>query len=226
MDMGQILTLVARKYPQNTALICGEERHTYESFNSRVNRLAHALLRLGLRKGDKVAAFFYNSIPFVETYFATIKAGGIFVPVNFRFVGEEAIYILNQSDARFFFFGDEFTDLVQSIRLCLPQIESLIATGKPTDPKVRIYEDLFKDSPDCDPPVSLSEDDECQIMYTSGTTGKPKGAVITHRNVIWNLFNTILGREEKEGEVSLVVGPLYHTAALNNHFALRVALGG
>jgi acyl-CoA synthetase (AMP-forming)/AMP-acid ligase II len=63
-------------------------------------------------------------------------------------------------------------------------------------------------------------------MYTSGTTGKPKGAVITHGNVLWNLVNTILGREEKEGEVSLVIGPLYHTAALNNHFTIRVALPG
>jgi fatty-acyl-CoA synthase len=226
MDMGQILTLASRKYPQNTALISDEERITYRDFNSRVNRLAHALLRLGLKKGDKVAALFYNSVPFVESYFAAIKAGGVFVPVNFRFVGKEATYVLNQSDARFFFFGEEFIPLVQGIQTHLPQVESRITTGIFPDPKVRKYSDLFTDSPESEPPVSLCEDDDCQIMYTSGTTGKPKGAVITHRNVLWNLFNTIYGREEKEGEVSLVVGPLYHTAALNNHFTLRVALGG
>ena len=226
MDMGQILTLAARKYPEHTALICGEERSTYRIFNQRVNKLAHALLRLGLRKGDKVAALFYNSIPFVEAYFAAIKAGGVFVPVNFRFVGEEASYILNQSDSRFFFFGDEFSRLVQTIRSTLPRVEFLITTGLPSDSTTGSYEDLLKGSPDSEPPVPLSEDDDCQIMYTSGTTGRPKGAVITHRNVLWNMFNSILGREEKEGEVSLVIGPLYHTAALNNHFTLRVALGG
>ena len=74
MDMGQILTLAARKYPEHTALICGAERLTYRAFNRRVNQLAHALLDLGLKKGDKVAALFYNSIPFVETYFAALKA--------------------------------------------------------------------------------------------------------------------------------------------------------
>ena len=226
MDMGQILTLAARKYPEHTALICGAERLTFREFDSRVNQLAHALLGLGLKKGDKVAALFYNSIPFVETYFAALKAGGVFVPVNFRFVGEEAAYILNQSDSRFFFFGGEFGSLVQTIRSALPKIDFFFAAGTPPAAGTGKYEDLLNGSPDFEPPVSLSEDDDCQIMYTSGTTGKPKGAVITHRNVLWNMFNTILGREEKEDEISLVVGPLYHTAALNNHFTLRVALGG
>ena len=226
MDMGQILTLAARKYPEHTALICGAERLTFREFDSRVNQLAHALLGLGLKKGDKVAALFYNSIPFVETYFAALKAGGVFVPVNFRFVGEEAAYILNQSDSRFFFFGGEFGSLVQTIRSALPKIDFFFAAGTPPAAGIGKYEDLLNGSPDFEPPVPLSEDDDCQIMYTSGTTGKPKGAVITHRNVLWNMFNTILGREEKEDEISLVVGPLYHTAALNNHFTLRIALGG
>jgi len=226
MDMGQILTLAARKYPEHTALICGEERSTYSNFNSRVNQLAHALLRLGLTKGDKVAVLFYNSIPFVEVYFAAIKAGGVIVPVNFRFVGEEAAYILNHSDSRFFFFGEEFHGFVQSIRPTLPRVEFFVATGRPPDSKIKNYEDLLQGSPDSEPPIPLSEDDDCQVMYTSGTTGRPKGAVITHRNVLWNMFNSIFGREEKAGEVSLVIGPLYHTAALNNHFTVRVALGG
>jgi acyl-CoA synthetase (AMP-forming)/AMP-acid ligase II len=224
--MGQILTLAARKYPERTALICGAERVTYQAFNSRVNQLAHALIGLGLKKGDKVAALFYNSISFVETYFAAIKAGGVFVPVNFRFVGEEAVYILNQSDSRFFFFGEEFGGLVESLRSAVPKVDFFFAAGSAPAAGTGKYEDLLKGAPDSEPPVPLSEDDECQIMYTSGTTGKPKGAVITHRNVLWNMFNTILGREEKREEVSLVVGPLYHTAALNNHFTLRVALGG
>lgn len=120
MNISQVLTIIAQKFPARTALICGDERRTYKDFNLRVNQLAHALLRLGMRKGDKVAVLFYNSIPFVEAYFAAIKAGGVFVPVNFRFVGEEAAYILNNSDSRFFFFGDEFSGLVQTIRSTLP----------------------------------------------------------------------------------------------------------
>ncbi|RPJ37232.1 MAG: hypothetical protein EHM27_13760 [Deltaproteobacteria bacterium] len=172
MDMGQILTLAAHKYPEHTALICGEERFTYRAFSLRVNQLAHGLLRLGLKKGDKVAVLFYNSIPFVEAYFAAIKAGGVFVPVNFRFVGEEAAYILNNSDSRFFFFGDEFSGLVQTIRSSLPRVEFLITTGLPPDSKTRKYEDLLKGSPNSEPPVLLSEDDDCQIMYYLRNHGK------------------------------------------------------
>ena len=175
MNISQVLTMIAQKFPARTSLICGDERRTYKDFNLRVNHLAHGLLRLGLKKGDKVAVLFYNSIPFVEAYFAAIKAGGVFVPVNFRFVGEEAAYILNNSDSRFFFFGDEFSGLVQTIRSTLPRVEFLITTGMPPDSKTGKYEDLLKGSPDSEPPVLLSEDDDCQIMYTSGTTGRPKG---------------------------------------------------
>ena len=226
MHIGQILSLIANKCPDRTGLICEGHRLTYKEFNHRVNQLANSFHHRGLRKGDKVAVLFFNSIPFAEAYFATVKAGGVFVPVNFRFVAKEVSFILNHSDARFFLFGNEFAALVQTIRSDLPKVEVLISTGNPPDPGVEVYEAFLSGSPVSEPPASFSEDDECQIMYTSGTTGRPKGAVITHRNVIWNLFNTILGREEKEGEVSLVIGPLYHTAALNNHFTLRVALGG
>jgi len=226
MHIGQILTLIANKFPDRTGLICENNRLTYREFNLRVNQLANSFYHRGLRKGDKVAVLFFNSLPFVEAYFATIKAGGVFVPVNFRFVAEEVSFILNHSDARFFLFGNEFAAPVQTIRSDLPKVEVFISTGNPPDPAVEEYEAFLRRSPASEPPASFSENDECQIMYTSGTTGRPKGAVITHRNVIWNLFNTILGREEKEGEISLVVGPLYHTAALNNHFTLRVALGG
>jgi acyl-CoA synthetase (AMP-forming)/AMP-acid ligase II len=88
------------------------------------------------------------------------------------------------------------------------------------------YETVLKESLPQEPDVPISEKDECQLMYTSGTTGKPKGALLTHGNLLWNLFNTVLGREEKEGETSIVIDPLYHTAALNNHFITRIAMAG
>ena len=78
----------------------------------------------------------------------------------------------------------------------------------------------------CDVDPTVTEFDQCQLMYTSGTTGRPKGAIISHGNVLWNLMNTILGREDRPGQVSAIVGPLYHTAALHNHFTIQVALAG
>jgi acyl-CoA synthetase (AMP-forming)/AMP-acid ligase II len=225
MDVGQILTLTAHKYPNRTAILFEDKRFTYQEFNGRVNQLAHSLLTMGLKKGEKVAALLSNSNHFVEAYFATAKVGGVFTPVNFRFAPEEARYILNHSDARFFVFGEEFSDLVKTIRSNLTHIRNFISVGAPvTD--THDYERVLEKSKNTEPTVRLSEKDVCQLMYTSGTTGRPKGALITHGNILWNLANTLVGREDQEGEISLVIGPLYHTAALNNHFTVPVALSG
>ncbi len=226
MNIGQILTFTAHKYPQKIALICEQERMTYQEFDDRVNRLANGLLRLGLTKGDKVAVLLFNSIPLVEVFFASAKAGGVFTPVNFRFTAEEVFYILDHSDARFFIYGEEFSELVENIRPRLKKVEFYFSIGGSAPPSILNYETFLKESLSQEPDIPLSEKDECQLMYTSGTTGKPKGAILTHENLLWNLFNTVLGREEKEGETSIVIGPLYHTAALNNHFLTRVAMAG
>jgi acyl-CoA synthetase (AMP-forming)/AMP-acid ligase II len=226
MDVGQILTLTAHKVPNRTVVLFEDKRFTCQEFNSRVNQFAHALLHLGLKKGEKVAALLFNSNHFVEVYFGTAKAGGVFTPVNFRFAPEEVRYILNHSDARFFVFGEEFSDLLEVIRSRLEWVEIFISAGEKKIKGALDYEPLLKKSRKEEPAINLSERDECQLMYTSGTTGRPKGALITHGNILWNLVNTLMGREDQEGEISLVIGPLYHTAALNNHFTVRVALAG
>jgi acyl-CoA synthetase (AMP-forming)/AMP-acid ligase II len=181
---------------------------------------------LGLKKGGKVAALFFNSNHFVEAYFATAKSGGVFTPINFRFAPEEVCFILNHSDARFFLFGHEFSDLVKKIRPRLKKVAFFISAENKKIKNTLDYETLLKKSKKREPDVCLSEKDLCQLMYTSGTTGRPKGSLLTHGNILWNLINAIVGREEREGEVSLVIGPVYHTAALNNHFTIRVALAG
>ncbi|MBM4338361.1 MAG: long-chain fatty acid--CoA ligase [Deltaproteobacteria bacterium] len=226
MDLGKILTLQASKYPKRNALICDSEKITYQEFNERANRLANGLLRLGLRKGDKIAVLLFNSIPLVEILFASAKTGGVFTPINFRFTSEEVFYILDHSDARFFIYGEEFSELVERIRHRLHKVECFFSLGESAPPSILNYETFLRECSAQEPDIPLSEEDECQLMYTSGTTGKPKGALLTHENLLWNLFNTVLGREEKEGETSIVIGPLYHTAALNNHFFTRVAMAG
>jgi len=184
MNIGHLLTLSANKFPDRTALLFEDKRLTYREFNQRANRFANAVLGLGLKKGEKVAVLLFNSNQFVESYFGTIKAGGVFTPINFRLAPEEALYILNHSDARVFVFGDEFAPLVAKIRPQLSKVDFFISVGKPTVPELLDYEPLLEASKDVEPHQPVSEQDECQLMYTSGTTGKPKGAVITHRNVL------------------------------------------
>lgn len=226
MNLGAILTNTVEKYPDRTALIHLESRWTYEELNSRVNRLADALVKMGVKKGDGIALMFFNSNHFVEVYFATIKIGAVAVPVNFRFVGPEIVHIINDSEATTFFYGNEFHEIISE---CLPRLNHVrrfITVDSPDTTLAADYERFLSEGEISEPGVPVTEDDICQIMYTSGTTGKPKGAVITQRAVMWNMVNTIWGREDQEAEIALIIGPLYHTAALNNHLTIQVALGG
>jgi fatty-acyl-CoA synthase len=226
MNVGSLLTMQANKFPDRTALVYENKRFTYRQFNQRSNQIANALLRFGLQKGDRVATLLFNSHELVEVFMGAAKVGGVFTPINFRLAAEEVIYLVNHSDARVFAFGEEFFSLVGNILPHLPKVEKFISVGKAPFPRAIEYEPLLQGSRDDEPGFAVSEDDECQMLYTSGTTGRPKGAVLSHGNVLWNLVNMLLAREDKEGESALVTGPLYHAAALNNHFLIRLALAG
>jgi len=226
MNIAYLLVNSVNKYPDRIAIISEGKYLSYEIFNQRVNQLAQAMRQYGLKKGDRVALMFFNTHHFAEIYFATIKMGALLTPVNFRFVGEEIEYIVNNSEANFFFFAKEFRETVGSIQQRLNTVKNFVGVDVKKADFAHDYESFLSLGGSDEPEVEVQESDPCQIMYTSGTTGKPKGAVITHGNVLWNLMNTIIGREDHIGETSLIIGPLYHTAALNNHFTIQVALAG
>lgn len=226
MNLGAILKNTADRYPDRTALIHLESRWTYDELNRRVNRLAQSLLNRSVKKGDGIALLFFNSNHFVEVYFAAMKIGAVATPVNYRFMGPEIEYIVNDSGASIFFYGNTFQELVSQCRSRLNHIEQFITVDSPDAALAADYEMFMSAGDSEEPVVPVNEGDISQIMYTSGTTSKPKGAEITHRAVMWNMFNTIWGREDREEEIALIIGPLYHTAALNNHLTIQVALGG
>ena len=226
MNVGFILSNAAKKFPDRTALIDGDTRLTFRALDERVNRLARSLIDAGVKKGDRIALMFYNSHHFVEVYFASAKIGAAVVPVNFRFTAKEVEYICNDSGSTVFFYGEDFHDVVDRCRPDLTSVERYIAVGAGDRPDIINYERFLASGTPEAPGVTVEEGDLCQIMYTSGTTGKPKGAMISHRAVLWNLVNTVIGREDDEGEIALVIGPMYHTAALNNHLTIQIAFGG
>lgn len=226
MNVPSLLVNSARKHPQKTALVSGEKRFTYQVFNQRVNRLAHAMARNGVKKGGRVGIFMYNTHHFVETYFAGLKIGAIGVPINFRFVGEEVRFIVDHAEPDLLFFDSTLHSTVAGIREKLASVRHFVQTDASPSGFAEDYEAFLDQGNAEEPDVSVNADDPCQIMYTSGTTGKPKGAILSHHNILWNLFNTVVGREHRPGEISLIIGPLFHTAALNNHFTVQVALGG
>ncbi|MFG2003274.1 long-chain fatty acid--CoA ligase [Spirillospora sp. NPDC048911] len=195
----------ARKTPDRPALIHDDRPFTYAELHDRVTRLAHALRSLGVRRGDRVAYLGPNHPAFLETLFATGSLGGVFVPLNTRLTGPEIAYQLADSGASTLIYGWTHADLVDGIRPDL-QVRTYVSSG---------YEELIgaAQNDPIDEPVGL--DDPCMIMYTSGTTGRPKGAVLTHGNITWNAINVLVDTDLITDEVALVSAPLFHTAGLN-----------
>ncbi|MGK3940293.1 o-succinylbenzoate--CoA ligase [Streptomyces caeruleatus] len=197
----------ARKTPHRTALIHGDTTLSYAGLHTRVTRLAHALRARGIRRGDRVAYLGPNHPSYLETLFAAGTLGAVFVPLNTRLAGPEIGYQLSDSGARALIYG--------------PASKALVA-GLPGSTDVRTYvevgpeyEQLLIESPaePIDEPVT--PDDTCIIMYTSGTTGRPKGAMLTHGNLTWNAINVLVDTDLIADERALVSAPLFHTAGLN-----------
>ena len=226
MNLGGIFDNTVAKYGQRTALVSGGTRRTYAELDARAGRLAGALLEQSLKPGDRVALLSHNTGYFVESYLALTRVGLVPVPVNFRLVGPELFYIMQNCQAKALIHGPEFSEVISGIRGQLPKVRLYLCPGLSKKNRPLDYEAFLRGGAYTPSSAEIKEDDPCQIIYTSGTTGKPKGAVLTHRNIIWNTFNIIHGRDDDAGQVAVIVGPLHHSAPLNHHLTVQLALGG
>jgi len=211
MNLGQILPVNAKKFPNTVALKDEARCFTYPELNKRVNKLAHSLLSLGLKKGDKVAVLLENSIEIVEVYLATAKTGLVIVPINFRLVGPEVAYIADNSDARAFIAHDEFTPTVDSIKPSLTNIapDRYIVVGEEKE-GYREYETFIRAAPEDEPPTKVEPKDTWILIYTSGTTGKPKGVLRSHESHIAFYLINAVDFGFNEHDVCLNIMPLCH----------------
>lgn len=209
------------EHPHKIALIFGEKRYTYKIFNERVNRLANALLKMGLAKGDKVAFLLPNCLEFAEISFALSKIGALSVPLNFRLHVDELRYVLDNSDASFFFFGADFREVAQKLIPHLDKIKKSMQIGGNS-----AYDDLLSNSYAEEPNMEVGEDDEYSIMYTSGTTGFPKGVVHTHKSRIWNSLNMLVDTGLRASDIFAITTPLFHIAAGHTMLLSTIFMGG
>lgn len=224
MNLGYFLVKSASKHPEKVALKFDEGALTYELFNQRVNQLAHALMCLGLQKGEKIATMFFNCQEMCESYFAIVKSGGVLVPLNARLIKAELTSLINHCDAKILIFHAEFSQVVNSMRPDLPNIQHYIEARGQTDQTNLLYESLLEVQPKNEPDVVVAEEDDFAIMYTAGTTGRPKGCLMSHRNYIWAVLNGIMDMGFRNIDRSLIVFPLFHAGGLVI-FLQRVALG-
>jgi len=217
--IGELMARNARKFPDREAMVYGSTRLTYKQFNARINRLAHAFMDLGLKKGSKVAILSFNNNQFMEAYFAVGKIGAVAAPLNFRLHPEELTYIVHHSDAEAFIVGEAFIDTARAIQKDLPKVKHYVSISeKPVDGMLH-FETWIAKYPDTEPLVLVDDDDPLFIMYTAGTTGRPKGAVLTHKNemVMWMIAASYVMSEPGLGDMwhykAFGAPPIFHLAA-------------
>ena len=214
LTIGQMLAVHARLSPDKVGARDLERAMTFRQWNQRACRLANALLGLGLAKGDRVAVLAYNRVEWAEIYAATAKAGLVVVPVNFRLVGPEIAYIVENAGASALIVEDVLADAVEDVRADLPG--NLIHFGAAACPAgYRAYEDLIAAATDREPEQQVSPSDPWTLMYTSGTTGKPKGVVRSHKAAVLLSLVTEIEIGIHRGDGALLVMPMCHANSLN-----------
>jgi fatty-acyl-CoA synthase len=213
LDVGNMLTKAARLFPNKTAVVFEHRRISYAEPNERVNRLANGLLEMGVRKGDKVALLFYNCPQFIESYYAVVKVGAIVVPLNFRLAAPELAYQVDNSDCIRLIYGAEFSEVISTLRPKLSKVKGCICYGETVPVDIANYEKLIADSRADEPNVDIQMEDGCDIFYTGGTTGLPKGAYRTHENVIWVAITCSISLKFGPDNVVLVSTPFFHIVA-------------
>ena len=215
MCVGNILRRGASKFSDKTAIIFEDTRINYAELNRRVNRLANSLLNLGLKKGDRVAVLVHNCPEFIETYFACAKSGGVFVPVNNLFRQKELLDVFEYIKPRFLIFDPDFADVVQPITPKLDFIEFRIALGAGSAASKK-YEDLVDQGNETEPTVPISHDDLISIFLTSGTTGRPKGAMRKHRHDLINAMACAIESGIRYDDRVLLLFPFFHITYVDN----------
>jgi acyl-CoA synthetase (AMP-forming)/AMP-acid ligase II len=203
MVIGELPALCARRYPNKKATVYRGQSRTFAEFNDRVNRLVSAIRRLGIKPGDKVAALSRNNPEVLEIMFAAAKAGTIYVPINFRLVAEELRFVINDAGIDIFFVGEDFSEIVAAIKDDI-QVTHMI-------PMESEYEKLLATGESEEPPIISRPDDLFAIYYTSGTTGGPKGVMLTNENFLSAAINHVIAYKLGPHDVCLHVMPFYHT---------------
>lgn len=224
MPLNEILHRAVRLFPHKEAVVCGDLRMDYETFSRRVWCLSNVLRAHGLKRGDRVAILHQNCHVFLESYFAATHLGLVLVPLNIRLSTPELAMILNDCQARIMIIQGLFSGMVGDISMNVPALEGMIWTQrdfKISGSRQWDYESLLKDQSDMPPQDgAMGDDDLAHLYYTSGTTGRPKGVMLTHKNVKTHALGTIAEIGLSDKDTWFHVAPLFHLADAWATFAI------
>jgi len=189
--------------------------YTFAELNQRANRLANFLReKYDLQKGERVSILAYNCLPYVDLLFGLGKIGAILAPLNWRLTARELSYIIKDCQPKVLVCGPEFAPLLEEIRLST-DIQTVISLEGAIIPGAQSYEALLEQASAVEPVrPDLSPEDAACILYTSGTTGHPKGAILPHRQILWNAINTVVSWGLSENDISPILTPMFHSGGL------------
>jgi acyl-CoA synthetase (AMP-forming)/AMP-acid ligase II len=216
------LNIASAICPDKLAIVFEDKRYTFSQLNDRVNRLANGLMKLGVRKGDRVSFIQVNCNQCVETYFAVAKAGAIYLPLNFRAKEKELSYMLNSAEATTLIAGERYIAMIQSIRPEIKSLKNLISIEKKHE-DLLYYEDIIKSSSADELVTPIDDADTTILMYTAGTTGLPKGVMLSHTSFSTYVLENVTPPDPESDERNILTVPLYHVAGIQ---AMMAAIYG
>lgn len=214
MSPVRIIKRAVKLYPKKIAVVDQNIRWTYQEVYQRVCKVVHAVNGLNISSGGRVAILDYNTYRYMELYFGMAMSGRVLLPLNIRLSADEYAYILENSEAEAMIFHADFKPVIEKIRNKFPNLKFFIAEGSAEENWISGTYEFLIDQADASP-VSYEPDDEnamLNLYYTSGTTGRPKGVMLTHRNIYANALTTIISFKLEDATVWYHIAPLFHLA--------------
>jgi len=218
MNISALLAWSARQWPDKECLVeVDPEKNkrrslTYRQFDDRVNKIAHALLEAGIKKGDRVLHFMKNRMEWMESYFGIIRMGAIVVPLNFRFTSSDLEFVVKTVDPALMMVESDLAEIIEPVRARLRKSVPCIWVGENAREGMPGYEQFIGDHSSSNPGINLSEDDALGVYFTSGTTGMPKAILYTHRSLFTAAVSNGFTIPLRPDHNSVIYCPLYHTA--------------
>ena len=223
MNTTEFLEITSAICPDRPAIIFEGKKFSFSELNERSNRLADALSKLGVKKGDRLAILQVNCNQYAEAYFATAKVGGIFVPLNFRAKADELTHMLRNAEASVLFVGERYVDLANSMQPNVSTVKHYICMDGKAEGMVSYDELLASGSSEKKTFTQIDDYDASLLMYTAGTTGLPKGVPQTHSSYSFYVLQNVNPPDPDIAESNLLTMPLYHVAGMQ---AMMAAIYG
>ncbi len=214
MNTTDFLSIATAICPDREFMLFDEKKMTFLQTSDRVNRFANSLLESGIKKGDRIGILQVNCSQYIEAYFAAARIGAIFVPLNFRAKTDELVYMISHAEAKILLAGQRYLDMVSRMLPQLPSVKQCICLDSRDDDAYAYYQDLIDSSSADERMAEIGDDDVTILMYTAGTTGRPKGVPLTHNGFVSYVLENVEPANPDVAERNLLTVPLYHVAGI------------